>query len=56
MVGAVVTALTALHALFSFGPWLVLIPVGIVLLVLGANNERRRQTQERLQATLRGMR
>lgn len=56
VVGAVVTALTALHALFSFGPWLVLIPVGIVLIVLGANNERRRQTQERLQATLRGMR
>ncbi|MFC7544805.1 SCO7613 C-terminal domain-containing membrane protein [Plantactinospora sp. GCM10030261] len=56
VVGAVVTAITALHALTVYGPWLVLIPVGIVLLVLGASNERRRRTQDRLRGALRGMR
>ncbi|WP_174534716.1 SCO7613 C-terminal domain-containing membrane protein [Micromonospora chalcea] len=56
IVGAAVTAIAAVHALFSLGPWLVLIPVGIVLLVLGASNERRRRAQERLQTALRGMR
>ncbi|TDB74642.1 SCO7613 C-terminal domain-containing membrane protein, partial [Micromonospora sp. KC723] len=56
IVGAVVTAIAAVHALFSLGPWLVLIPVGLVLLVLGASNERRRRAQERLQTALRGMR
>ncbi|MEH1169717.1 permease [Micromonospora sp. CPCC 205539] len=56
IVGASVTAIAAIHALFSLGPWLALIPVGILLLVLGASNERRRRTQERLQTALRGMR
>ncbi|MFG1952139.1 SCO7613 C-terminal domain-containing membrane protein [Micromonospora sp. NPDC048830] len=56
IVGAAVTAITAVHALFSLGPWLALIPVGLVLLVLGASNERRRRAQERLQTALRGMR
>ncbi|SCG74161.1 hypothetical protein GA0070609_4954 [Micromonospora echinaurantiaca] len=56
IVGATVTAITAIHALFAFGPWLALIPVGILLLVLGASNERRRRAQERLQTALRGMR
>ncbi|MEH0980759.1 SCO7613 C-terminal domain-containing membrane protein [Micromonospora sp. CPCC 205556] len=56
IVGATVTAIAAVHALFSLGPWLVLIPVGLVLLVLGASNERRRRAQERLQTALRGMR
>ncbi|GAB2960352.1 hypothetical protein GCM10027280_56460 [Micromonospora polyrhachis] len=56
VVGATVTAIAALHALATVGPWLVLIPVGVVLLVLGASNERRRRTQERLRGALRGMR
>ncbi|MGN9774211.1 SCO7613 C-terminal domain-containing membrane protein [Micromonospora sp. H33] len=56
IVGATVTAITAIHALFSLGPWLALIPVGILLLILGASNERRRRAQERLQTALRGMR
>ncbi|MFG1776090.1 SCO7613 C-terminal domain-containing membrane protein [Micromonospora sp. NPDC049048] len=56
IIGASVTAITAVHALFSFGPWLALIPVGLLLLVLGASNERRRRAQERLQTALRGMR
>lgn len=56
IVGAAMTAIAAVHALFSLGPWLVLIPVGIVLLALGASNERRRRAQERLQTALRGMR
>ena len=49
IVGAAVTAIAAVHALFSLGPWLALIPVGILLLALGASNERRRRAQERLQ-------
>ncbi|MDM4722572.1 permease [Micromonospora sp. WMMA1363] len=56
IVGAVITAVTAVYALFSLGPWLALIPVGILLLVLGASNERRRRAQERLQSALRSMR
>ncbi|PWU60879.1 permease, partial [Micromonospora globispora] len=56
IVGATVTAIAALHALFNLGPWLMLIPVGFLLLVLGASNERRRRAQERLQTALRGMR
>ncbi len=56
IVGATATAITAIHALFSLGPWLLLIPAGLLLLVLGASNERRRRAQERLQTALRGMR
>lgn len=56
VVGTVVSAITALHALTFFGPWLVLIPVGLVLLALGASSEWRRQTQERVRGALRGMR
>ncbi|MEU8260279.1 permease [Micromonospora sp. NPDC048999] len=56
IVGATVTAVAAVHALISLGPWLMLIPVGIILLALGASNERRRRAQERLQTALRGMR
>lgn len=55
IIGASVTAITAIHALVSLGPWLVLIPVGFLLLILGASNERRRRAQERLQTALRGM-
>ncbi|SDY72706.1 Predicted membrane protein [Micromonospora pattaloongensis] len=56
VVGAIVTAITAIHVLTLVGPWLALIPVGIVLLALGATNERRRRTQERLRGALRGLR
>jgi hypothetical protein len=56
VVGTVVSAVTALHALTFFGPWLILIPVGLVLLALGASSEWRRQTQERVRGALRGMR
>jgi hypothetical protein len=37
------------------GPWLVLVPVGVVLLFLGATNENRRRT-ERLRGALTRMR
>jgi hypothetical protein len=50
VIGAAVTAIAALHALTLVGPWLVLIPVGVVLLLLGASNENRRRTQERFRA------
>jgi hypothetical protein len=56
IIGAIVTVISTLHLLTAFGPWLVLIPVGIVLLVLGASNERRSRTQERVRGALRGMR
>ncbi|MFI6759091.1 SCO7613 C-terminal domain-containing membrane protein [Micromonospora sp. NPDC050417] len=56
IIGAIVTVIATLHLLTVFGPWLVLIPVGIVLLVLGASNERRTKAQERLRGALRGMR
>lgn len=56
IIGAVVTAITAVHAIFAFGPWLVLIPVGLVLLVLGAGNEQRRRAQERFQEAFRNLR
>lgn len=55
VIGGVVTAATALHALTLVGPWLLLIPVGLMLLLLGASRERRRRAQEGLRA-LREMR
>jgi hypothetical protein len=56
VVGAAATAIAAVHfAVTLVGPWLVLVPVGVVLLFLGATNESRRRT-ERLRGALRGMR
>ncbi|GAB1645158.1 SCO7613 C-terminal domain-containing membrane protein [Krasilnikovia sp. MM14-A1259] len=53
VVGAVVTAIAALHfAVTLVGPWLVLVPLGVGLLFLGATNENRRRTQERLRGAL----
>jgi hypothetical protein len=52
-VGGVVTTIAAVHELFLASVWLVLIPVGILLLVLGASNEKRRR---RVRATLTRMR
>jgi hypothetical protein len=49
-VGAAVTTITTLHALtLAFSAWIIMIPLGIVALVLGANSERRRRLQEGLQ-------
>jgi hypothetical protein len=56
VVGAIVTAIAALHALTLVGPWMVLIPVGLVLLVVGANNEKRRRDLQRLRGALQQMR
>ncbi|MEV0392714.1 SCO7613 C-terminal domain-containing membrane protein [Polymorphospora rubra] len=50
--GAVATALVALHALTLAGGWWMLIPTGIVLVALGASNERRRRTQDRVRGAL----
>ena len=47
VVGAMATAVAAMHFTVTLvGPWLVLVPVGVVLLVLGATNESRRRTQD----------
>jgi hypothetical protein len=57
VVGAVVTAIAALHFTVTLvGPWLVLVPLGVALMVLGASNENRRRTQERLRGALTRMR
>lgn len=56
VVGAVVTAITALRLLTEYGPWLILIPVGLTLLALGANYEKRRLDIQRLRATITSMR
>ena len=56
VIGAAITAITAIHALTRIGPWLVLLPVGIVLLVLGATNEKRRRDLQRLRGALNRMR
>jgi len=57
VVGAVATTIAAIHfAVTLVGPWLVLVPLGVVLLFLGATNENRRRTQERLRGALVRMR
>jgi len=48
-VGGVVTTIAAVHELFLASVWLVLIPVGVLLLILGASNEKRRR---KVRATL----
>ncbi len=47
VIGAVATAIAAIHfATTLVGPWLVLVPVGALLVLLGATNENRRRTQD----------
>jgi hypothetical protein len=56
IVGAVVTGISAIHfTVTRVGPYYVVLPIGLILLVLGANNENRRRAQERIRS-LRGMR
>ncbi len=57
VVGAVATAFAAIHfAVTLVGPWLVLVPLGVILLVFGATNENRRRTREGLRDALVRMR
>ena len=57
VVGAAATAIAAVHfAMTLVGPWLVLVPVGVVLLFLGATSESRRRTQQTLRGALVRMR
>ncbi|HWS33404.1 MAG TPA: hypothetical protein VN408_11750 [Actinoplanes sp.] len=47
VVGTIATVVAALAFVFTLGgPWLMLVPVGVVLLFLGASSENRRRTQE----------
>ncbi|GIF53008.1 hypothetical protein DFJ67_1053 [Asanoa ferruginea] len=56
IVGAVVTGISAIHfTVTRVGPYYVVLPIGLILIVLGANNENRRRAQERIRS-LRGMR
>ncbi|WP_433301093.1 proline-rich domain-containing protein [Actinoplanes sp. CA-030573] len=57
VVGAVATAIAAIHfAVTLVGPWVVLLPLGVILLIFGATNENRRRTREGLKSRLVGMR
>ncbi|GFJ80707.1 hypothetical protein Phou_048870 [Phytohabitans houttuyneae] len=54
VIGTVVTVIAALHALTLVGlSWLILIPIGALLIFFGATNESRRRTQERWRAVTR---
>ncbi|GAA2685219.1 SCO7613 C-terminal domain-containing membrane protein [Actinoplanes palleronii] len=47
VIGTVATVVAALKFAFSLGgPWLMLVPVGVVLLFLGATSESRRRAQD----------
>jgi hypothetical protein len=57
VVGAAATVVAALHfAMTLVGPWLVLVPVGVILLFIGATSESRRRAQERFRGALIKMR
>jgi len=57
VVGTAATVVAAIHfAMTLVGPWLVLVPVGVILLVVGATNENRRRTREGLRDALVRMR
>jgi hypothetical protein len=57
VVGAGATAITAIHFAYNLvGPWVVLVPLGVLLLVFGATNENRRRTREGLRDALVRMR
>lgn len=48
IVGTTVTAVAALHLLSLAGPWLVLIPLGLLMLALAATREKRLRDLQRL--------
>jgi hypothetical protein len=56
VVGGIVTAIAALRLLTEYGPWFVLVPLGLVLMALGANFEKRRRDIQRLRGALTRMR
>jgi CHASE2 domain-containing sensor protein len=57
VVGALATVFAAIHfGVTLVGPWLVLVPVGVLLLIYGATNESRRRTREGLREALVRMR
>ncbi|GAA4597815.1 hypothetical protein BJY16_002485 [Actinoplanes octamycinicus] len=47
VIGTLATVVAALKFVFSLGgPWVTLVPVGVILIFLGATSESRRRTQE----------
>lgn len=56
VVGGVVTTIAALHELLLASVWLMLVPLGVLLLALGATNEKRRREMQRLRGALNRMR
>ena len=56
VVGSVVTAVAALHEIITVSVWLIFIPIGILLVGLGATYEKRRRDLQRLRGALNRMR
>lgn len=56
VVGGIVTLIAALRELFQVSDWLIFIPIGVLLLVLGATYEKRRRDLQRLRGALTRMR
>ncbi|HET6479298.1 MAG TPA: hypothetical protein VFG35_04535 [Actinoplanes sp.] len=57
VIGAVATIIATIHfAVTLVGPWLVLVPLGVILLWVGATNENRRRTRDGLRGALVKMR
>ena len=56
VIGGIVTTIAALHELFQVSVWLIFIPIGILLLVLGGQYEKRRRDLQRLRGALTRMR
>jgi uncharacterized membrane protein len=56
IVGSAVTTIAALHELFELRDWLIFIPIGVLLLVLGGSYEKRRRDLQRLRGALTRMR
>jgi hypothetical protein len=53
VVGALATLIAAIHfAVTLVGPWLVLLPLGVILLIFGATTETRRRAREGLRSRL----
>jgi hypothetical protein len=53
VVGALATVFAAIHFVVTLvGPWPVLLPVGLILLIFGATNENRRRTRAGLRDAL----
>jgi len=56
VVGGVVTTIAAIHELIAVSEWFIFIPIGVLLVALGATYEKRRRDLQRLRGALNRMR